>query len=350
MSTRPKLSRRFGVAVVLAGFGAGAVAQPAVESGGGPASAKTVGPRIELAEPFYDFGRVEAGKIVNHNFIFTNTGDQTLEISDVQSSCGCTVATNWNRRVEPGKTGSLPVLFNTGGMAGPTAKNLWVVCNDPSNSPALIEFTATIWKLIDAIPAIATFTFGPDFQTNDTRVIRLVNNLPEPVTLSEPVCTNRAFKAELKTVQPGKEFELRVTVVPPLGPGSLTVPITLKTSTPKMPEVTVTAYAMVQPALTVTPPKITLPAMLAEGGKFVVTIRNNATQPVTLSDAAINAKGAEVQLREVQPGRIYNLAVTFPAGFQCPAGERIEARLKSNCQQSPVLTVPVMQLQPLTTD
>src|ERR1044071_4645596 len=122
----------------------------------------TIGPRIELAEPFYDFGRVPSEKIVSHDFIFTNTGDQALEISDVRSSCGCTTATNWNRRIDPGKTGSIPVLFNTGGMAGPVQKNLWVISNDSNQPNALILFSATIWKFIDAIPAIAAFTFGPN--------------------------------------------------------------------------------------------------------------------------------------------------------------------------------------------
>jgi len=171
------------------------------------------------------------------------------------------------------------------------------------------------------------------------------------VTLSAPVCANRSFQAAIKTVEEGKEFELRITVVPPLGPGSLTVPVTIRTSSPKMPVVTVTAYAMVQPALTVTPPKIVLPpAPLAEAEQFVVKIQNNGTNPVTLSDPGINAKGAGVQLREVQPGRLFSLTLTFPAGFRSQPGQPIEARVKSNHQQFPTVNVPVMQLQPFTTD
>jgi len=43
-----------------------------------------------------------------------------------------------------------------------------------------------------------------------------VNQFDEPVTLSEPESTNAAFRAELKTVKPGKEFELHVSTVTPL--------------------------------------------------------------------------------------------------------------------------------------
>jgi hypothetical protein len=302
------------------------------------------GPRIVFADPVFDFGRVESGKIVNHDFAFTNVGDQVLIIRDVRPACGCTTVTNWTSKpVPPGKSDSIPILFNTGGMAGPIGKFLKVISNDPTQPEFVVRFNATIWKPIDAVPQIAVFNFGPDFQTNQTRIIRIVSNIEEPVTLSEPVCTNSSFRGELKTVREGKEFELYVTVLPPLGPGSLTVPITLKTSSPKMQQVTVTAYATVAPALTVTPPRLFLPATpLANEEQFKVTIRNNSTNPVTLSEPAINAEGAVAQLRELQPGRLFNLDVTFPTGFSNRLGGTIEARLKSNHPQSPIVKVPVI--------
>jgi hypothetical protein len=349
MSVKSNALLLAGAAVAVAGFAARAADLAAASTNAVPVQG--VGPRIEFAAPYFDFDRVQSGKLVSHDFIFTNTGDQALEISDVQSSCGCAAATNWDMRIEPGKAGTIPVLFNSGGMAGPVEKNLWVICNDPVHPNVRLGFAATIWKFIDTIPTVATFTFGPDFQTNETRVIRLVSNLPEPVTLSAPLCTNGSFKAELKTVQKGKEFELLVTVVPPLGPGSLIVPITMKSSAPEMPVVTATAYAMVQPALTLMPPRIRLPSTpLAEAEQFVVKIRNNGTQPVVLSEPGINAKGASVQLREEQPGRLFELTVAFPAGFRSPAGQPVEAHVNSNHQQSPVIKVPVVQLETSATD
>jgi hypothetical protein len=313
----------------------------------GTITAKTnSGARIKFAEPVFDFGRVEAGKIVSHDFAFTNIGDQVLIIKDVHPGCGCTTVTNWAEPVPPGKSGKIPVLFNSSGMAGPIGKFLKVLSNDPSEPEVVLRFSATLWKPLDAIPGIAVFSFGPDFQTNETRVIKLLSNIDEPVTLSEPVCTNRSFRAELKTVREGKEFELRVTVLPPLGPGSLAVPISLKTSSSRMPVVSITAYAMVQPALTVTPPRILLPSTpLANAEEFTVTIRNNGTNSVTLSEPAINAQGAIVHLAEVQPGRLFNLTCQFPAGFLSQTGDPLEARVKSTHPQSPTIIVPINRTQ-----
>jgi hypothetical protein len=314
--------------------------------GKGATSSAGRGPCLRFAEPFFDFGRVQSEQIVTHDYVFTNIGDAVLEISEVKSSCGCTAVTNWDRRVEPGKTGKLHVIFNTGGMAGPVKKNLWVASNDTNEPVAFLEFSATVWKWIDVIPTLATFAFGPDFQTNETRVVRLVSNLPEPVTLSAPLLTNRSFKTELKTIHEGKEFELEITVVPPLGPGSQVVPIILKTSSSKMPEVTVNVYTIVQAALTVSPSRIRLPALLDEAKQVIVTIRNNGSAPVVLSDPEINAEGASVQLRELQPGKVFNLVATFPAGFRARPGQPMEVRVKSSHLQSPNLKVPIVQLEP----
>jgi len=344
MSAKPHLLTWGISAVLLTGLVACAT-QPV--AGANAASARGREPGIYFAEPFFDFGRVQSETLVTHDFVFTNTGSATLEISDVYSSCGCTAVTNWDRRVGPGKTGMLHVLFNSGGMAGPVEKEVWITCNDPVQPTVYLVFTASVWKWIDAIPTVAAFAFGPDFQTNETRVIRLVSNLGEPVALSAPVCTNRSFKAELETVRTGKEFELRVMVVPPLGPGSVVAPITLKTSSPKMPVVTVSAYALAQPALTVIPPRIMLPPTpLAEASQFNVTIQNNGTNPLTLSAPSINAEGAGVRLREIQPQKLFDLAISFPAGFRSELGRPIEASVKSNKQQSPIVKVPVIQLEP----
>jgi len=41
--------------------------------------------------------------------------------------------------------------------------------------------------------------------------VRIVNNLPDPITLESPQSTNPNFLPELKIVKPGKEFELKIT-------------------------------------------------------------------------------------------------------------------------------------------
>src|SRR5437867_3748881 len=208
MATMVGLAAQPGTIEVLPSSNAAAVAK--IDSSSvkpsSTAAATNSGPKIQFAEAIHDFGRVEFGKILTNFFVFTNTGDQPLEIGEIISSCGCVAAQNWSRGAESGKSGTIPVIFSASGIVGTEImKPIRITCNDPTQSNVVLYIQATIYKPIDAVPPIAAFSFGPDFQTNETRTIRLMSNMEEPVTLSEPVCTNRSFRAELKTITPGKE-------------------------------------------------------------------------------------------------------------------------------------------------
>ena len=307
----------------------------------------TSGPRVEFASRVFDFGKVSAGELVRHDFVFTNTGSALLEITDVRPGCGCTTAGTWDRKVMPGKTGVIPLQFSSANFNGKVTKSATVTCNDPGKTNVVLEITGTVWKPIEVTPTTLVFKVSDDRQTNETKVVRIVNHLDEPLTLSDLQCTNRALKAELKTVKPGNEFELFITAVPPFTSPSINSLIALKTSSPSLPAINVNAYVMVEPVVMVIPTQVTLPAgPLAAAMNRTIRIRNNGTNSLVLSDATVNIPGAEVRVREVEPGRLFNLTVNFPAGFEIKPDQKFEVTMKSNHPKFSLIKVPVFQLQP----
>lgn len=60
-------------------------------------------------------------------FEFTNTGDAPLIITNVQSTCGCTVPTKPTEPIMPGKTGKIEVKYNMN--PGPIRKTITVESN-----------------------------------------------------------------------------------------------------------------------------------------------------------------------------------------------------------------------------
>jgi hypothetical protein len=302
------------------------------------------GPKIKFAEPIYDFGKVDSGQVVKHDFVFTNIGTATLEIKDVRPGCGCTTAGTWDKQVEPGKTGSIPLQFNSANFGGSVAKSATVTCNDPSQSNIVLQIKGTVWKPIDVTPTMAVFNVTSEDQTNQTKVVRIVSNLEDPLELSDLQCTNKLFQAELKTIKPGKEFELQITALAPFNGPTVIAPVSLKTSSPKMPTINVSAYVMVQQPVVVMPNQIILPAgPLTNTVHPVVTIRNNGTNSLELSEAAINVPGADVIVKETQPGKLFSLTVNFPVGFEVQNAQLIELTVKSNHPKVPVIKVPVYQ-------
>lgn len=96
--------------------------------------------------PEYDFGQIKGGAVVKYTYVFTNVGSSMLEISNVQASCGCTTAGEWSRQVESGKTGSIPIQFNSGNFSGHVGKTITVTCNDPKQPSVVLQIKGTIWK------------------------------------------------------------------------------------------------------------------------------------------------------------------------------------------------------------
>ena len=303
-------------------------------------------PKIVFAEMTHDFGKVEAGQVVKYAYVFTNTGSATLEVTEVKPGCGCTTAGDWDKKVEPGKTGSIPVQFNTTGYGGMVTKFISVKCNDPAQPSPGLQLKGTVWKPIDVAPAFAMFQLPPDGQKRETKVIKITNNLDDPITITAPTNRYPAFEIELKTVTPGKEFELSVTVIPPVAEGTVSAPYTFTTSSQRMQTLNVVAYAQVQPLLSVVPAQITLPAGPLTGPfEARLNIQNNSTNSLVLSEPSLTLPGVDVQIKETTPGRQFAVSANFPAGFKTEAGKPVELHIKSNFQKVSTITVPVFQTQ-----
>ena len=156
------------------------------------------GPKIQFDTPVYDFGRISAGVVVKHSYIFTNVGDQQLIITNVQPTCGCTAAADWSRQVEPGNIGTIPIQFNSANFGGPVTKMITVVCNDKTQPTVHLQIKGTIWKPIDVTPAYAVINVPPEC-AGGSATIKILNNAEEALTLGTPEVNQPGFGVEIKT-------------------------------------------------------------------------------------------------------------------------------------------------------
>lgn len=94
--------------------------------------------QIQIGDPYsWDFGRVEAGKILKHDFILKNESRQTLNIKDINTSCGCTVSKVKKKILSPGESTLIEVQFNTKDYAGTTQQFIYVHTDSLDASTAL---------------------------------------------------------------------------------------------------------------------------------------------------------------------------------------------------------------------
>jgi hypothetical protein len=308
------------------------------------ATAEVGGPKIDFYTNVYEFGRVKAGDPVKYTFYFTNAGNALLELTDVRPSCGCTTAGEWSKKVEPGQEGHIPVQFNSANFNGQVFKTVTVSCNDKQKPSTVLQIKGTIWKPIELTPQYSVLNISPD-APNASATVKIVNNMEDPLAVFSPELSNPSFTAELKTNTPGKEYQVTISTSASLSAGNTQGKVTLKTSSTNTPVLDVPFWANAQPALMVIPQQITLPqAPLTAKSTPSITIQNNSTNAVTLTEPSINIPGVEVQLKEMQPGKVFNAQLTFPEGFEIPQGQQVVFTAKSSNPKFPVVKVPVTQL------
>ncbi|NVO18106.1 MAG: DUF1573 domain-containing protein [Bacteroidetes bacterium] len=92
-------------------------------------------PVITFEKDFHDFGELKAGEKVTYSFKFRNTGKSLLVISNVTTSCGCTVSEYPHQPVKPGEQSTVDVSFDSEGKRGIQNKSVTVFTNTqpPSN-------------------------------------------------------------------------------------------------------------------------------------------------------------------------------------------------------------------------
>ena len=94
-------------------------------------------PVLTFDKTEHDFGTILQGERVTYTFHFTNTGNMPLIISNVKTSCGCTIGDFSRAPVEPGKQGTIKATYDSKGHHGMQTRTLTVVSNTNPNQTVL---------------------------------------------------------------------------------------------------------------------------------------------------------------------------------------------------------------------
>lgn len=118
---------------------------------------------IEFKEGEHNFGQVIFGHPAEWNFEFVNTGADTLRITEVQSTCGCTVPQWPKDKIAPNEKGAIKVVYDSQ-RSGIFQKAVTVFSNADNSALVLVvtgEVTPNPHKIIIGGKS-ATQTSGTD--------------------------------------------------------------------------------------------------------------------------------------------------------------------------------------------
>jgi len=97
---------------------------------------------INFASTVHDYGTIEQGSDGAFEFKFTNEGKTPLILSNVRSSCGCTVPSWTKEPVAPGNEGAIKVVYNTNNV-GNFNKSITVTSN-AKNSQVILQIKGSV--------------------------------------------------------------------------------------------------------------------------------------------------------------------------------------------------------------
>lgn len=116
------------------------------------AVATTNGPQITFEKTTHDYGTMFTGANGEYEFVFTNTGNEPLILSQPRSSCGCTVPA-WPRKpILPGEKEKIKVTYNTA-IKGRFQKTVTIVSNAANNNAMVLTIKGEVLdKPAEAMP------------------------------------------------------------------------------------------------------------------------------------------------------------------------------------------------------
>jgi hypothetical protein len=286
----------------------------------------------------HDFGTVPRGAELFHRFTLTNIYAVRMEITNVNSGCGCVTATPAKRILEPRESTTIDLTMDARRFTGPKTVTVRVSVGPEYVSTAELKVTAN--SRADVVFNPGQVNFGSVAQgqaaeqTLDVEYAGTLNwTVSDAVVGKDQPLQATAAEWYRRPGQVG--YKVKVTLKADAPVGALREYVYLKTNDPAGATVPVLVEATVQPALTVTPSALNLGAVKAgealtrrvvlRGGKPFRVLSVEGGDGVAAADLA--ATPAAVQ------------TVTLKCQFGQTGDLKRVLKIKTDLQEAPVVVV-----------
>lgn len=103
----------------------------------------TDGAEFSFKDRLHKFPDTNEGVLLEHDFEFTNSGDEPLVIKSYEVACSCTKITYPTEPILPGKSGVVHLSFDTNGKYGFQSRKV-LISSNASKKPTAIQFKVTV--------------------------------------------------------------------------------------------------------------------------------------------------------------------------------------------------------------
>lgn len=265
----------------------------------------------------HDFGVVARGSDVRYRLKVTNIYKETIHISDVRTTCGCTAADPSKTTLASRETAYIELTMNTKRFTRQKNSNVIVTIDQPQYAEVRIPVSAYIRTDVVLTPGGANFG-GAEFGHDATRTISIAYAGRDSWKIKDIKVDNPHVDAVVVETSRGGGrvgYDLQLTLKKSAPIGKLREQITLVTDDAGRPHIPVLVEARVEPDITVTPSVVSLGTMVPGQTKTVnVVIRGKKPIEVAKIECESDRNCFKVRLpKSARPVHVVPLTITTPA-------------------------------------
>ncbi len=171
-------------------------------------SLATCGAGLKFSNARVELKAKPADTEVIGEFEFKNTGKESVGVAKIESTCGCLSATADQKVYEPGASGTVRGVFKLGKFTGVQEKALILVTS---------EEKPVRHRLVVQVEIPDVFTIEPDVlewkvqDKPETKSFLIKVPHVDPIRITKIAPSRQNFQYELKTVEEGREYEIKLT-------------------------------------------------------------------------------------------------------------------------------------------
>lgn len=278
-----------------------------------------------FTEKTHDFGAVARAAKVEHVFVLRNNSKQTIHISGVRSSCGCTQPRVGKNTAAPGEEATVVAAFNTRGFTGKRGAWVTVTIDKPQYAEVRLRVDGYIRTDVVVDPGQVSFGSVPVGKSLEKTV--KINYAGRNDWKIEDVKTNSPYLAA-KAVEASRNgsratYDLVVTLKDNAPAGYVNGELMLVTNDRRATQVPVKVEGLVLANLTISPSPVML-GTLQPGQTVKRQLIIKGSKPFRITD--IVAEDAGFSFNPTDDAKLVHVVpLTFEAGAsaQTLAGEII---------------------------
>lgn len=302
-------------------------------------SAEVEPPAIRFEGTVHDFGEVEQGVAVSHEFGFRNTGGRALVIDEARSACGCTAAVAPISEIDAGGSGAITASFDTSSSFGEQIRSITVYSNDPARPVTTLTIRAEIAADAAAEPDqlyLGRLRRGEAARRGFRVVLGRDDVVVESIESSGNVL---AVRTRSRRGSGKSEVTVAVRSDAPLGP--FREEVVIHTTSARAPTVVVPVAGRVEGDVTVSPARLSFGVV--DAGREVaqvVQVRNAGSKPVHLAAGPGTSAWMRVQVETIRDG--YEYLLTMSLNPPRAAGQlRGRVEITTDHPEQMVLSIPI---------